>query len=272
MNMLKPVINISQFKYDVIKSFESISKDNPLLRQFIYGASTLDSVFIVGGFLRSVANREKPRDLDIIFNTSGDALIKYIQKWNLEYSKNKFGGFKVDFRSIIVDIWTSDTNWAFESKVVDVGDEHIISKVAQGTFFNYDSLVFDLKTEKVNVTNYNHCVTNRRLDIIRKDSRYSQKNPGKISNVARAFKIRHKYGLQFSDNLCRYIYNEFITLGIYDVDKMVSHLYEFVSAKRSGKYKELENEDIIRSYFSYILNILEGESMKGESQMRLFNR
>lgn len=269
--MLKPVENISRFKQEVIKAFESIARHNPSLYKFVYEATTSDSVFIIGGFLRSVVNKEKPRDLDLIFNMSNESLSNYIDKWKLPFSKNKFGGFKVDFKNIVIDIWTSEANWAFKTKVVDIGDDYILSKVAQGTFFNYDSLVFDLKTQRVNVAQYNECVKSERLDIIRKDDNYSQKNPGKIANVARAFRIRRKSGLHFSENLCRYIYDEFVELGIYDADRMVNYIYDFVSIKQTEKYRELTDKETIRSYVYYFLNTLKSQSIEDKKQLKLFS-
>jgi hypothetical protein len=269
--MLKTVDDISKFRNSVIKQFEAIGRENASLCNFLYEASAVDSVFIVGGFLRSVVNHEKPRDLDVIFNMSTEALQNYIEKRCLDYRRNKFGGFKVAFTNIDVDVWTSETNWAFKSKVVNVGDEYILSKVAQGTFFNYDSLVFDLKTEKINVTQYNDCVRNRKLDIIRKSSNYSSKNPGKINNVVRAFRIRNKCGFDFSDSLCRYIYDEFMELGAYDADSMVGYLRDYVSAKQSEKYGAINNEETIRSYVNYVFTNVSKHRANNKHQLELFS-
>jgi hypothetical protein len=255
----------------VIKAFESIAKETPALYKFIYEAAAYHSVFIVGGFLRSVANNENPRDLDLIFNMSNTALEKYIAGWELDYTTNKFNGFKVTFGNFVLDIWTSETNWAFKTGVVNIGDEYILSKVAQGTFFNYDSLVFDLKTQRVNVVLYNDCVRSETIDIIRKDTKYSQGNPGKIGNVARAFKIKRKSGFEFSENLCRYIFDEFTDLGLYEADQMVAYMHRFVSSKRSGKYSDLNDESTIRCYVNCILDTLRSHHRQDDRQLKLFH-
>jgi hypothetical protein len=270
--MLKQVDNIHKFKRDVIQTFEYISRENPLLYKFFYEACHSHSVFIVGGFLRSVANRQNPRDLDVILNMSNDMLAYYVSARNLVFLKNKFGGFKINFGSITVDVWTSDTNWAFASKVVSIGEQDILWKVAQGTFFNYDSLVFDLRTEKVNVVGYNNCVANNALDIIRRSLVYREKNPGKMGNVLRAFNIRNKTGLQFSEHLCRYIYDQCCELQLYDVDKIVDHLLALIKSKSSEKYNQLTDRCILSNHVQYVFDVLGAKQVEEASQLRLFER
>lgn len=268
--MLKPADNIPKLKRDVIRAFENISRENPLLYKFLYEACYSHRVFIIGGFLRSVINHQQPRDLDVMMNVSNELLEHYISSKNLVFRKNKFGGFKINFGKITVDIWTSDTNWAFASKVVSIGEQDILSRVAQGAFYNYDSLVFDLKTERVNVAIYNNCVERNTLDIIRKDPVYSEKNPGKMGNVLRAFNIRNKAGLQFSEQVCRYIYDQFYELHLYNVDKIVDYLHTLIVAKNSEKYKQLADRSILYKEVHYVFNILGARQVEETSQLTLF--
>lgn len=268
--MLKAIENIPKFKEDVIHRFEEISRENSILYKFLYEAASLHSVFIVGGFLRSVANHETPRDLDVIFNMSEDLLMECIKSKNLYFKRNKFDGFKISFSQIDLDIWTPDTNWAFASRVVSVGYPDIISKVAQGTFYNYDSLVFDLKSEKVNVTAYNDCVASNALDIIRKGSEYSEKNPGRMNNVLRAFKIRKKTGLRFSEQLCWYIFYQFNKLNLREVDSIVQYLYQLVFDKNSEKYRQLLDPGTLTSYVQYIFDVLGAKRPEEKVQLSLF--
>jgi hypothetical protein len=268
--MLKPVENISKFKRDVIRAFENISRENPSLYKFLYEACYSQRVFIIGGFLRSVVNHQQPRDLDVMMNVSNELLEHYISSKHVVFCKNKFGGFKINFGKITVDIWTSDTNWAFASKVVSIGEHDILSRVAQGAFYNYDSLVFDLQSERVNVASYNNCVVSNILDIIRKDPVYSEKNPGKMENVLRAFNIRNKVGLQFSEQLCRYIHDQFCQLRLYDVNKIVDYLLKLIESKNSEKYKLLADRSVLYKEVHYVFHILNASQIEETRQLTLF--
>ena len=268
--MLKGVYDIPGFRHKVIFAFETVSRANPFLRQFFYEASLNCSVFIVGGFLRSVANSENPRDIDVIMNMSNQEVSSFIRRAKVDYTPNRFNGYKINFKSIYVDLWTTETNWAFASKVITLGKPDIISRVAQGTFYNFDSLVFDLRTEKVNVTAYNDCVATRTLDIIRRSSDYIIKNPGKISNIIRALRIRHQYGLNFTTELCRYFHAEFTQAGLYEKEQIVFYLYNLLKAKSSLKYKLLQDLNALRAHIDYIYEVLDESVTHSESQLTLF--
>lgn len=267
--MLKKIENIVKFKNDVIRAFESMAKDNPTLYKFLYESSSQHGVFIIGGFLRSIANLEQPRDLDVIFNLSHEELQRTLDTYNLPTTTNRFGGFKIHLQQISVDVWASEKNWAFVENVVQRGSNRILSGVAHGTFLNYDSLVFDLYTERVNVTGYNDCVTTKTMTILRKNEEYSEKNPGGIANVLKAFRIRRKTNLQFSPLLARYIFDQLKYNNVSDLDRSVEFLLEKISVKRSEKYRLIYDRTILKEYVNYTMNVLLHER-DDASQLELF--
>lgn len=268
--MLKKIENITKFREDVILAFEAIARENSALYKFLYEASNHCSVFLIGGFLRSVANCESPRDLDVIFNQSDEALGEYIEKSNLIFIKNRFGGYKINFSGISVDVWASETNWAFVDNVVSIGQKDIISGVAHGTFLNYDSLVFDLRTQKINVTGYNECVENGVLDLLLKSDQYAFKNPGKMSNVIRAFRIRQKTNLEFSGSLSKYIVKQLIIAGVGDIDNAASYLFHVITTKDSEKNSSLKDISVIRNHIYYALQVINQHKERETRQLRLF--
>jgi hypothetical protein len=268
--MLKTIDHTAKFRDDVIRVFESMSRDNAALYKFLYEACIHCSVFFVGGFLRSVANAERPRDLDVIFNLSDDKLYRYITDKSIPTHRNRFGGFKLDFNGITMDVWASETNWAFVENVVATGHRDIISGIAHGTFLNYDSLVFDLRTQKINVSAYNECVRTQTLDIIRKSNVYAGRNPGKMANVIRAFRIRQKTGLHFSEALSRYIVAQFADAGIRDYDRAADYLLQFIATKPSEKYGLLQDRSVLQGHIHYIISMLEKLRQKEDAQLDLF--
>src|SRR5690606_37364211 len=137
---------------------------------------------------------------------------------------NRYQGYKLSFRNMTVDVWSSESNWAFKEKLISVNRKDITASVAHGTFLNYDSLVFDLRSQKLNITGYNECVRTGTIDILRKNEAYAASNPGGIGNVIRLFRIREKTGLNLSEQLCRYIYNQFRNVCLDDTPRATEYL------------------------------------------------
>src|SRR5215208_4217402 len=147
---LKAVLNTPEFKKKFLSSLDSLRKENRSLNKFIYEISLTNNLFIVGGFLRSVANNEKARDLDLIANIRKEELDLVVRNCFTEYKSNRLGGYKIQLEQIVVDTWSVDDNWAFKKRVVKNAESNFLQKIAKGTFFNYDSLVLDLHTFQYN--------------------------------------------------------------------------------------------------------------------------
>jgi hypothetical protein len=263
---LRPVISDSKFKNSIIKEFEELSKQNTILYKLLYETASLTNVFLIGGFLRSIANKAKPRDLDVIINMHEDQLKQLISNYSLNGTKNKFGGYKINLNTVKLDIWSVENNWAFKSKLISNYHSEIVNKIAQGTFFNYDSLVFDLRTQQSNFKHYNDCATQNSLDIIRKSSKYKFGNPGKMNNVLRAFQIRNKAGLDFSFVLSEYITKNINNLGLINLDQIVNQLLE--EAGKQERFKDID-ETLIKESMSHVLHQLNKDRRPG-SQFPLF--
>jgi hypothetical protein len=264
---LKNITDIKEFKNDFFKQFEKLSKENIRLFKLIYETCSKTNVYIIGGFLRSVVNHENPRDIDVMFNTGNNFIESLIKEYDLTFSKNKLGGYKILLNSIVVDIWTVESNWAFKYNLLKgENDEKIIKRIADGTFFNYDSLVFDLYTKKLSVANYNNCVLKNELDILRKTSKYKYNNPGKINNVLRAFYIRNKTGLEFSYNLCEYSVVEIQRLGLIEKKATLDSLKKIASS--SSRFSNLLEEDKLDTLLDYLFNKF--KSYGQEKQLKLF--
>src|ERR1700694_2198125 len=174
---LQAVLNPQEFKKKFLLGFDKVRKNNPSFNKFIYEISLTNNLFIVGGFLRAVANNEEARDLDLIVNLKKQTLEKVVKDCFLEFTSNRLGGYKIQLEQIVVDTWSVEDNWAFKRKVVKNAETNFLQKIAEGTFFNYDSLVFDLHTFQYSFKHYNECVFLRELDILKKNSNYKKLNP-----------------------------------------------------------------------------------------------
>lgn len=95
-------------------------------------------IYLVGGSIRSLILSLEPKDLDFIVLGCeyNDKLLELINKFNMNYSYNKFGGYKIKYNNIVVDIWTN--NDLFSS--VEYNGDGIFYYVNDGVIV---SLTFD---------------------------------------------------------------------------------------------------------------------------------
>lgn len=93
----------------------------------IYNYDFKGRVFLLGGALRSTILGEEIKDLDFIILTQGECEVaNFVSANNLDYRFNMFGGYKVLYNDIEVDIFS-------------VNDLH------EATQYNIDGLFYDIK-------------------------------------------------------------------------------------------------------------------------------
>jgi hypothetical protein len=207
--------NIDAFKKQVKNTIDKLCNENPDFRNFISLVLSDGNLFIIGGFLRNIANGVlDSRDIDLISTHSTTKITSLLDDLNLNYTINRMEGIKVNLNNIKIDIWAISKNWSFEKERVkwnlstSYRPDILIKKIADGSFFNFDSLVLDLRNYNCSVSNYNECVETNTLDILRKKGRYKYQNPTREANILRAYFLSIKYGLKLSENTKTYIINE----------------------------------------------------------------
>lgn len=267
MTAIKKIHSSAKLKDRFFSEIEILSKSERSLYHLLYHAIQFTNVYVVGGFLRSIANNFPPRDLDIIINGDNEYIESLFAQFNLHFTKNKFGGYKVMLDKFSVDIWSVETNWAFKENLIKNYQNDIINKIAEGTFLNYDSLVFDLRSLHSNFKNYNKCVSENNLDILRKGASYRLKNPGRIGNIIRLFYIRQQTNLNFSLQLCNYILDQLKHLGYVKEEDMANYLYS--ECIKSHRFTSVADSEIIRQHLTYVKSEIERNYEVG-SQIKLF--
>ncbi|MBS7565393.1 hypothetical protein KHS38_13355 [Mucilaginibacter sp. Bleaf8] len=213
MGELNAIENLNHFRDSFLAVFDSLKKANPLFNQFVLNATEFKQAYVVGGFLRDIANNTQPRDLDILLGLPDEEIQSLINNLSLKYYKNRFNGYKIVFENFDLDCWSFDSNWAFKKRLLK-SNSPSIENIANGTFLNFDSLVLNVHTLKINVKNYNKCILERKLDVVRRNSRYVMYNPTKEANILRFLYLSKKYDLSLSLQLKLYILNHINTFEI----------------------------------------------------------
>ena len=211
--MIKQINDYKEFKRLFLIKFKNTLKNSPEFEQFIYKLLTYNVAYIVGGYLRDIINKSS-RDVDIITSADKDTLVNQIKSHNLNYKVNRHNGIKIILNGLEVDIWNINDNWAFRNKVVkfktlnsvsDIEDKKLLEKIANGCFYNYDSIVLNIQTLNLHAQNYNKLAKSNKLDILQKHYLYQKRNHTIEANILRAFYLHIKFNIDFSDNCNRYI-------------------------------------------------------------------
>ena len=181
-----------------------------LLQVFVYGTA-----YIVGGFVRDALMDKENRDIDIIVEIDKPQLYEIIQESSCSYDINRHGGIKLHLSTLDADIWTIDSNWAFENGLVCLKEnkKKRLECIAKGCFYNYDSLVVNIHDKSFDIHNFRDFINNKELDILMSSSTYKNLNPTIEASVIRAFYIKYKYKVEFSTQLKEYIFKKVLPLG-----------------------------------------------------------
>ena len=220
-----------------------------LLHVFVYGTA-----YIVGGFVRDALLNKQNRDIDIIVEIDKTQLYDIIQEIGCSYDINRHGGVKLHLQTLDADIWTIDSNWAFENGLVHLNEnkKKRLECIAKGCFYNYDSLVVNMHDKSFDIHNYRSFLNNKELDILMSSSTYKNLNPTVEANVIRAFYIKYKYEVSFSSQLKEYIFKKVLPLG----DSMEEAFNQVLSVKvKYSKYDDYSSEQLLADMESLLKEI-----------------
>ena len=67
-------------------------------------------IYLLGGAIRDLILAKKPKDLDFIVlgNEYSNSILEIFQKYNINFSYNRFGGYKINYHDTQIDLWTNN--------------------------------------------------------------------------------------------------------------------------------------------------------------------
>lgn len=226
---------------NIKKSFELHFRrkmEDEKIMPFFYEIFVLGTAYVVGGFFRDFLNGKSSRDIDIIVDLTNSQLKDLIVKSNIDYNTNRQGGIKIQMKSLDLDIWSIENNWAFSNKLVKLNDDDKLHSIVKGCFYNYDALVINLHNFSYNLRYYKEFLKSQNLDILQLNSVYKNLNPSVEANILRAFYLKYKLNCSYTDNTAFYIKKK---LG-HIQDNYESALLRLIEVKEKyPKYDELSD-------------------------------
>jgi len=221
---------------DIKKNIESENENfnrfffisiNLEIKNFISKLMTRTNVFIFSGIIRDYyLHRENRnfRDIDLIIY---DDLIIEEYFDNLSFEKNSFGGYKIKFSNIVIDLWVIKNTWALNQGQLKLEFDHLV-ELPKTTFFNFSSIIYSLNDRQFIIgKDFLRFIRDKKIELV------LDKNPYPELCIVNSFYYSDKLKLNFGDKL-----KEYLKLNI---DQYMRDL-EFIQLKHFGKIKYKSTE------------------------------
>ena len=135
-----------------------------------YTISKLCPIYLLGGAIRDLIYAKKPKDLDFVVlgKENIDWILQIFERFNIEYSYNRFGGFRFYYNNTKIDLWLSDD---------------LFSSIQ----YNVDGLFFDLKNNSLLSLTFEDFINNG-LKMVNKDNNIEKGREIKLIKFEEKFK------------------------------------------------------------------------------------
>lgn len=135
--------------------------------------SILADTYLIGGAIRDLILNKKPKDLDFVVlgNNNMNWILQVLEKFNITYRYNKFGGLKIDYKGTIIDLWTTDD---------------LFSAIQ----YNVDGLFFNLKSNRFISFTFNDFCENG-LKLVNEENNLSNNREVKLLKFDREYHSRY---------------------------------------------------------------------------------
>lgn len=117
-----------------------------------YAISVLAPIYLVGGAIRDLTYATHPKDMDFIVlgKEQQDWVLDILESYNIKYTLNKFGGYKINYNNKKIDLWIA---------------EDLFSSMQ----YNVDGLYFNLNTNSLLSLTFNDFQKNG-LKLVNKEN------------------------------------------------------------------------------------------------------
>ncbi len=202
------------------------------VRECLDSLSKSGDLILFGGAIRDIVCGNKPRDYDIVVSTSSENLISILSSY--PHKRNRFGGVHLFLNDVKLDIWAIESTWAFQKKLLDSKTENLTKSV----FFNLDAIAINLTKNILYGNIFFQALSSRTLDIV------LENNPFPDLCILRAFVLKEKYNMSFSQRMKNYILDHCT-----DVSKTLSNL---TSIQQSHYGYQYYNRNQLSKHLSYV--------------------
>lgn len=192
--------NFYEYLSEILKKYNSLGS-------FLERINESGRLYILGGSVRDSFYKKKNeytiRDLDLIFSKDIKKIKDILEEY--DYSINRFGGYKIKFFDIEIDIWSYRDNWATKNNLKPKIRKNMLDLISYGTLLNIDSLVYDYRNKLIYYDYFKEAYENNTIDFITTDEKYIEANPNRPLNIFRIIYFMDVYKLSVSLQVKNYI-------------------------------------------------------------------
>lgn len=181
-----------------IETYLETLKQEVEVRTLLNVLCEIGTPYVIGGAVRDILTGKQPKDVDIMLESNILDLTSYVE--HIPHIKNRFGGFKLLFHSIEIDLWLMQDHYPFKQHWYTPSIENFIYT----PIFNIDAIYYNMKNNTLFIEPLMKSFQNQELDFQLQEP-YISLLPYMDMNVAKAFVLKQKYNLQFSPTLYLYI-------------------------------------------------------------------
>ena len=188
------MLNLRDSCYLLIRQYE-------VLYRLIYKMEQSNNLYLLGGAVRNYIENQYtfdpqrlPRDFDfVVEHKKGKNLDDIMQSLgvNIPVRYNGFGGYKLAFDDIHIDIWKMEDTWAFTHTSLKKCKDNLVKSV----FLNIDGIVYDFHKNSYYTDLYDSAIRNRKIGIVLKN------NPKVHLNLLRALIFSDEYNMEISNQI-----------------------------------------------------------------------
>ena len=216
---------------------------------FIDYVSSRTDIYIFSGVIRNYLKGYREfRDIDFVTKESIDISERMLQGHSAV--KNKFGGMKLRFNDVTIDVWSMDATWGMmQQKKRRYTPNTLISTA----FFNSSAIAFDYRRGRFVISDdFCNFYRNDIIDVVFPD------NPIIGSCIINTMYYKNRFGCRIGKRLQKWIVNH------YDAH------YDFESVQNSRYGRVLYEDSIIKSFvelckknqlhaFSYTIEVVDND-------------
>ncbi len=150
-------------------------------------------VYIFSGVIRNYFLKiNENRDLDLVLENEID-----IQQLLSEYkiSINSFGGYKIEFNNLNIDLWFLHNTWSVKSHQLTMNFQ-LNKYIPQTAFFNFSAVMFSYKSKEFIYTkHFLRFLRDKKLEMV-----YAP-NPNNALCIVNTFYYSEKFKMKIGDKL-----------------------------------------------------------------------
>ncbi len=241
--MAKKLTDIQNFIESESENFNSFLFNSVDLEinSFISKLMTKTNVFLFSGIIRDYyLNRRDGnfRDIDIIIE---DDIIIKDDFLNLRIRKNSFGGYKIEFPNIVIDLWVIKNTWALNQGQLKLEFSHIF-ELPKTTFFNFSSIIFSLNNKKFIIgKDFLRFMRDKKIELV------LDKNPYPELCIVNSFYYADKLKLKFGEKLKEYLKSN-INQYIQGVESIQTKHFEKIIYESTELTQRIENLQLTKAH------------------------